>query len=392
MVEKQRWKPQFTFDGVDITAWSGKELSSEELVVAWGALSQYLSPNPVATRGSWCTDNVLAVFTEVLKATAKAHRTFPFITPIHFFDSLLKPVALLKPVNRPFVLAFLLHFDIEQKDYYGRTALHFAAAGENLEMVRLLGERGADVHAVCIGNRTPLQYAMDVVSTSSEGYVAKLASILVEFGAKLDVRTAYPFGPWQELGDMPIHRVMRQASYWKKPPFGLEIVGQRRASYVSALMVLGGHGAINALNGEGDAVLHMAVRLRLLETFESTLFRLSMWRPDVDVRNSARQTPLHVACALCDVVAIEILLAHGADVNALDGDGATALHLAAAGGHLDVVRALIAHSSADVDLVDGDGATALHLAAAGGHLDVHRLLDSLRDDQAAEVLYALHRP
>ena len=39
-------------------------------------------------------------------------------------------------------------------------------------------------------------------------------------------------------------------------------------------------------------------------------------------------------------------------------------------------------------LVDGDGATALHLAAAGGHLDVHRLLDSLRADQAAEVIHA----
>ena len=203
------------------------------------------------------------------------------------------------------------------------------------------------------------------------GHVVKLFSILVEFGAKLDVRTAWPYGNQQVPGDMPIHMAMRDASSWKDC---VAFVGQRRAGFVSALMVLGGDGAINALNGEGDTVLHMAVRLRLLETFETTLFRLSMWRPDVDVRNSARQTPLHVACAFCDVVAIEILLAHGADVNALDGDGATALHLAAAGGHLDVVRALIADSSADVDLVDGDGATALHLAAAGGHLDVHLTL------------------
>mmetsp|Transcript_7355 Transcript_7355/g.16734 ORF Transcript_7355/g.16734 Transcript_7355/m.16734 type:complete len:104 (-) Transcript_7355:35-346(-) len=55
-------------------------------------------------------------------------------------------------------------------------------------------------------------------------------------------------------------------------------------------------------------------------------------------------------------------------VNATNGDGNTALHLAAKRGHLEGVQALLKHRRfTDVNAQNVDGKTALNLAAVHGH-------------------------
>ncbi|XP_030766006.1 protein phosphatase 1 regulatory subunit 12A isoform X3 [Sitophilus oryzae] len=62
--------------------------------------------------------------------------------------------------------------------------------------------------------------------------------------------------------------------------------------------------------------------------------------------------------------------------------GATALHVAAAKGYLDVIRILL-QSSADIDAQDADGWTPLHAAAHWGQIDASRLLvENLADMDA----------
>ena len=60
-----------------------------------------------------------------------------------------------------------------------------------------------------------------------------------------------------------------------------------------------------------------------------------------------------------------------ADVNAKTSYGWTALHLAAAKGHTEIVRLLISNK-ADVNAKTPDGWTALHWAAKNGHTEVVR--------------------
>lgn len=94
------------------------------------------------------------------------------------------------------------------------------------------------------------------------------------------------------------------------------------------------------------------------------------------------------------VEVVRTLLQEGADVNAARGDGLTALHLAAEGGHEAVADALVAAGAA-VDAGTRIGRyTPLHVAARGGHdAIVARLLEAGAGPNAATMdsgVTALH--
>jgi ankyrin repeat protein len=85
-----------------------------------------------------------------------------------------------------------------------------------------------------------------------------------------------------------------------------------------------------------------------------------------------------------DVAAVRQALKEGADPNFAQGDGLTALHLAAEAGQLEVTKVLLA-ARANVHAKTRIGAyTPLHLAAGAGHVDVvTALLEAGADARAA---------
>ena len=81
-----------------------------------------------------------------------------------------------------------------------------------------------------------------------------------------------------------------------------------------------------------------------------------------------------------DLEALKQAIAGGADVNAKNADGYTALLIAAEEGLLDIVRALLEVPGIGIDLHDVEGVTALMFAANEGHTDiVNALLDKGAD-------------
>lgn len=80
-------------------------------------------------------------------------------------------------------------------------------------------------------------------------------------------------------------------------------------------------------------------------------------------------TPVVDAVKAGDVERLRALVAAGADVNAAEGDGATALHWAAYGNDEALVETLLA-AGARADAANDLGITPLHLAAANGHAGV----------------------
>ena len=93
--------------------------------------------------------------------------------------------------------------------------------------------------------------------------------------------------------------------------------------------------------------------------------------------------PLVDAARRGDAHAVRALIEQGADVNAAEGDGMTALHWAAERGEAEVVDVLIAAGAA-VDVRTRIGAyTPLHLASRGGHGAVVRSLLAAGSDAGA---------
>ncbi len=85
-----------------------------------------------------------------------------------------------------------------------------------------------------------------------------------------------------------------------------------------------------------------------------------------------------------DVAGIQALLEQGADVNAKDSDGATALIFAASEGHKDVVKVLL-DSGADVNATDFLGQNALVAASDGDYTEIAMLIEKVSVKPAVEA-------
>jgi ankyrin repeat protein len=80
---------------------------------------------------------------------------------------------------------------------------------------------------------------------------------------------------------------------------------------------------------------------------------------------------------------VQVLIRHGADVNAIDGTHSTPLHLAFSKGCVESVKLLIRHG-ADVNAKNGRQATPLHLAVST-HSDLKGDLVRLLLSQGADA-------
>jgi ankyrin repeat protein len=92
---------------------------------------------------------------------------------------------------------------------------------------------------------------------------------------------------------------------------------------------------------------------------------------------------------------VELLLPTGAfDINAVDGDGDTAIHIAATKGHEDVVRVLLDVPGVDPTIISRtDGHTALSVAQLNGHSSIVELLQEFESRKVASPgLLGLNQP
>lgn len=101
--------------------------------------------------------------------------------------------------------------------------------------------------------------------------------------------------------------------------------------------------------------------------------------PNARSKNDLANTPIHAAAAggSKSLDALRTLLAHGADVNATQHGGYTALHAAAQNGDRAMVDLLLARG-ADPSIKSADGRDAASFARKKGHEEIAGLFSEAR--------------
>jgi uncharacterized protein len=142
---------------------------------------------------------------------------------------------------------------------------------------------------------------------------------------------------------------------------------------------------VNSYSSDGFTPLHLAAFFGRPETVKMLLEKKA--QVNAVAKNSTRVMPLHSALAGGDMPIIEMLVDHGADVNASQQAGYTPLHEAAQSGNLQAAILLLSHG-AKINVKADNGKTPLALTMmegreAGSKEDRERVSEFLRDHGAA---------
>ena len=231
------------------------------------------------------------------------------------------------------------------------------------DVVRLLLERGMDVNSRDRARETPLHLA------SSKSW-AEIVQVLLEYGADADARNAD--------GQTPLHRVPQWEYYFDN---GAEVVLQL-LKHTKGLDV-------NTRDKSQETPLHLASYYLSDDVVEVLLDHGAL----VNAENIRRQIPLHQLvlgnhkCRIRKpnetrglgrweikvVHTAQLLLERGAGVNAQDERLETPLHLASRLRLHEMARILLKHG-ANVDMKNSEGLTALQLASGRKGKAMRRLL------------------
>ncbi len=281
------------------------------------------------------------------------------------------------------------------RDYDGRTPLMCAVRLGDLNMLALLLDKGADLHATTKHGRNALMEA-------AARYHFDIVKLLKARGAKLTLPMAAALGDADE-----VHRLInegadpnardtsgktalmktalltgpevptdpRRLKRWGKD-LGSKGEGEGQLPQVpasnrlAAAKILLENGAeVDAKDGSGETALKMAAESGSLDSAKLLLNRGA----DVNARGIMDMTSLMIAARRRNLDMVKLLVQHGAYIDAQDRGGRTALMQAAERGALGVAKYLL-ERGADVNAQGYGGTTALMVAARSGHLDMFALL------------------
>ena len=233
------------------------------------------------------------------------------------------------------------HYDVNDKDRDGNTALLLATYQGFPEIVKLLLAKGADVNAKNKYGDTALMLAVANGDT-------EISKLLLE-----------------HIGGNPNDEVIAfLLSEKNKIKRNDEWISQKSKS-------LGKKQAnINDQNNNGKTALMYAAENGLTETAKLLLEHGA----NINAQDNRGATALMYAAEKGWTKTVKLLLDHGADVNTKDKEGLTVLMYAAENGRTKTVKFLLKYWGADVNAKDNSGKTALMYVAENGHSELVKLL------------------
>uniref|UniRef100_A0A4W3GDN1 Serine/threonine-protein phosphatase 6 regulatory ankyrin repeat subunit C-like n=1 Tax=Callorhinchus milii TaxID=7868 RepID=A0A4W3GDN1_CALMI len=253
-------------------------------------------------------------------------------------------------------ILLLHHSRVDVFDEHGKAGLHLAAENGHDHISDILLWHKAFVNAKTKLGLTPLHLG------AQKGY-NRLVKLLVDtHGASIDA-----------------------LSLSKQTPLHLAAVNGQ-LNVCSSLLNMKAN--VNATDIHGQTPLHLAT-----ENDHSEVVKLFLkHKPElVTSANVEGSTCAHIAASKGSVAAIKELLKFSR-ASVTSTNTSTALHLAATGGHAEVVKVLLEAGASATD-ENAEGMNAIHLAAKNGHINVLEALKgtiSFKLTSAKTGLTALH--
>jgi len=270
------------------------------------------------------------------------------------FNSIESYQYLFESDERSALIQFLLDVgvNIKQKDQQGATLLHYAVRGDNYKLVKSLVRKGAEVGAVDRYGKTAIEYAQDRVAR-----FLRDSGGIKESERKLTTRDLTMWGA-SEMGLIQIVR--------KHIKEGVSIDSHRPHDKYTPLMVaaqfgnlntvrffLGNKVELNRVSLDNETALDISYRFNQQEIVNELTKNGALRFPelnlshviehikngtDLNERSALGETYLHKAVSLGNIPIVEALLEGGADINAIEIDGYTALDFAEEQKLIDLLR------------------------------------------------------
>lgn len=271
---------------------------------------------------------------------------------------------------------------LDSRDGSGETALHLAIRGRQVDVVSLLIENGADIQTASEDGATALLKAVDQYNVN-EAIVALLLDSGADVSARaVDGKEALHISAAR--GQETILRLLLEAganvNAVAKGGITALHPASSRGNDTMVRLLLDRGADVSAQTAEGITALHLAT----MENRPNVVGLLLKRGADPRVKTTTHAnrkakgtTPLHLAAANCSMV--ELLLKHGAEMEAKNADGETVFFIAASYNAAETVRRL-AELGADTNTTNNKGNTALHKKSANSEMTGILLEKSVKVD------------
>ena len=254
--------------------------------------------------------------------------------------------------------------DVNLLSEYIYTPLHHAVMNNSIEMVKLLIENGADIN---VNANDEIDYP---ISLAIEGRRSneEIAKVLIEAGADLElfnvessiINSIIREGSMELIGFVLNHAEKTKPDYyygflhkairfgWHRKEGNLELI---------KFILESGYDihTVYPYDGNPGSAIHLAAESNIEE------FKLLLeYGADLNSKTENNRTLLHSSAYGNSLEISKFLIDSGFDVNAQDNYGWTPLHWAAVNDSLELAELLIS-SGADVNMKTSEGDTPLHI-------------------------------